>query len=204
MKKIMLVCASAASLGLMGSVLAQPYIGASVGYANTVFKSITGTTNTHQGNSGFDAGVLAGYEYKFDAFYLAGDVNLTGYNIKEKYTNTGLGSLTYQYNSSYGVDIYPGFYLNNDVKLFVLGGYQVGNFQFKNNFAGNSYSTSKSLGGWDLGLGSDVVLNDHFTLRLAYKWIGYSSMRSTSPNWNEQITPTSNQFNLSILYRFSF
>lgn len=183
---------------------AMPYIGANLGYTNAQFNNKTGETNRTISDGGFDAGVLGGYEYKFDSFYLAGELNYTGYNVEASDKNYSLGSLKYYLNSSYGLDVIPGFYIDKNVKLFVMGGWQGGNFQFKNQYDGNDYSKNRTLGAWDLGLGTDLVLNDSFTLRLAYKYTDFNTSHVSTDTWDEKISPTTNQFNLSILYRFNF
>jgi len=201
MKKLTLT--AVATLFCTGTVYAGPYIGANIGYTNANFKVSTPSVSATNSDGSLNGGLFGGYEFHFSGkFFLAGEVNINGYGIDASYRNNNLGSLHYEENYTYGLDILPGFFISQDAKLFLIGGVQAGSFKFKNEYAGYNFTKDRTLGAWDYGLGTDLILTDSFTLRLDYKYIDFNSTHITYGSWDEKIAPANNQFNLGIIYKF--
>ena len=60
------------------------------------------------------------------------------------------------------------------------------------------------MGGYDLGLGTDITLENNFALTLNYKYTNYGSDKITvSSSFYDKKRVTSNQFNIGVLYYFA-
>ncbi|OGT30650.1 MAG: hypothetical protein A3E87_06725 [Gammaproteobacteria bacterium RIFCSPHIGHO2_12_FULL_35_23] len=191
---------------------AAPYVGFNIGYTSTKVTShaVGNNINTSDNSSldGFNGGLLAGYRYKFnfDQFNLAAQANVTGYNASSSAHNSGSATLKESLYYSYGLDLLPGFYIADNVDLYGIVGYQNGTFKFKRSASDNtSYNKTDSLGGYDLGMGTDITLDNNFALSINYKYINYGSdkIKVSGSNFYDKKEPRSNQFLLGILYYFS-
>ena len=213
MKKILTFSLIAVSLAAANMSYASPYIGFGLGYTSAKITSHevnTGTSiNTKATSSldGFNSLLFAGYNRRFkslDDFNLGGEVNFTGYDVSSSWHNIGsTGNIKNELIYSYGIDILPGFYIADNVNLFVIGGYQNGYFKFKQNGANTTYNKKKTLGAYDFGLGTNITLANNFALRLMYKYTRFGGTKiRVGDTFTATKKPQSNQFVIGIIYNF--
>ncbi len=209
MKKKLATLAIATSL--IGSAQAAPYVGFLFGYADTKVKSNITSPSAVRGDAsmnGWNGGLLVGYRHKFnfDQFNLAAEANFMAYDNSIGWHNVGPYALKAEQSYSFGIDLLPGFYIAKNVNLYGIVGYANGNFRFRNNGAGitaDSFNKRRSLSGLDVGAGMNVTLANNFALNLNYKYYNYNSTTITQGNLKEKDSPTTNQFNVGVIYYFS-
>jgi len=155
---------------------AGPYLGLSVGPRT----NITGTPTAYKGLEGT---ISAGWGTMLNpSWYLAGEIFGSDSIQLENYTNNGAGVKT---SWSYGLDIIPGYMITDYVLAYMRAGVVRTRF--------TDQSVNKN--GWQVGLGGQTNLYQNWDLRGEYVYSQYSSVSGIGK-------PSSDQFNLGIVYKF--
>jgi len=176
-KKIVSVSALLLLTSTVAFATSAPYLGFGAGVLSNSAKS-----NNYRGLSG---SLLAGWGGDInESFYLAGELGATLDSIQLN-DNSGVGVKNLGTTYSYGLSLLPGFVISNHTKIFA----RLGAVRTRFNDIGQT-----STGG-ELGLGLQTSITQNWDLRGEYDWIGYSKVGGFSPN--------SDQFNLSLLYKFA-
>lgn len=209
MKKTLLTLALTTSL--IGAAQAAPYVGFLFGYSDTKIKSKISSTTPARGNAsmdGWNGGLLVGYRHKFDfdQFNLAAEANFMSYSNDIGWHDVGAYALKSSQDYSFGIDLLPGFYIAKNVNLYGIVGYTNGSFRFRNNgsnVSANSFNKRRNLNGADIGAGMNVTLANNFALNVNYKYYAYSSTTIKQGSIQDKESPTTNQFNVGVIYYFS-
>lgn len=193
------------------------YVGAQAGYdAFRVRQGITGGGSLSMANSltGWVGGLFVGYGQYFDNFYLGGEVlgNYSGANQNVFSSGDNDGDTFTQKikaKGTWGVSILPGLKLNNNVLGFLRLGYDW--TKFESTLTGTdttipatfSASNSKTIGGWDAGIGMEALAGDNWSLRTEYNHIWYNNTTANGPGISNSINISDNQFMLGLVYHVS-
>lgn len=163
-----------------GIAVAQPvpYIGAGLGInVNTSSKGAAGSYR------GMPVNVFAGYGGNINQnFYLAGEVNGTLTNAT--INNNGI----LKSNLSYGLSVLPGVMLSDHTMAFARAGVVRTRFQKP-----DVWKT-----GGELGAGLQTSITQNIDLRGEYDYVAYKKFNANGVSAN----PRSDQFNVSLIYKF--
>jgi len=227
-----IIYAGLISLSLVSASYANDfYIGAGIGHQTaTIDKKLSITTpdnsyryykHDHQPSTGTLGNIFTGYEWNFDRFYLATELNASLSSLKYHgyFTETEDGinntsEATYTLRNSYGLSLLPGYQVSDNVLLYGRIGYVKGNFkyaEYKTNTGEGERGVTEHewLNGIRYGLGINTSLSKNIALRLEYDQTRYGTYKdSTFPMPSGQfrqidLTPFVNQAELDLVYKFS-
>lgn len=198
-----------------------PYIGIGIGADTTNFDIKTNptvpgdfmVTNTTQESAvGVLGNIFAGYSWSYDWFYVAAEINGSLSSAQFETTNNEQIHHTYSkttqnIDSAWGIGMLPGIlWPQQDALLYTRIGYVQGYLQVD-----TTDTSLKNIDFWTnglrLGLGIEKTVYQNWDIRLEYSHISYeeksSSVHITSSNFSKttDITPSSNQFELDVIYR---
>jgi opacity protein-like surface antigen len=184
------------------TLAAAPYIGASIGINNTQLNAkvedIGTTLNLGGRNPNVD--IFGGYGTLVSQnIYLGGEVfaNTTTGSIDAYTSGSDATTLKYETRYTYGVSFIPGVMISPNTMAYGRLGVVRGNFNVKSTTPTSSSNDDDSVGGAQAGLGIQTNLIQNLDLRAEYV---YSDYRSFTEN-NVKTSPTSDQFNLGLVYR---
>lgn len=180
MKKLLLSLALIATTSLAFANPA-PYLGGSLGI----------TANTNNKGSGSYRGMpftgFVGFGGAIDPnYYLAGELSLTVGTAD--IDNAGNMKSSY----GYGISVLPGVMLSDHTSGFLRVGIVRSRFPDANT----------NLTGGQFGLGLQTSVTQNVDLRTEYDYIAYRSSSSTASTPGISTSPTSDQFNLALIYKF--
>lgn len=171
------------------------YVGAGLGVVDQISKfSVTDNTignystfSIDQGNTGFSGVIEGGYTYLFNDFAI-------GFQADAQFSNNSVGFSFYNADvfgnyaanasldnkNSYGLNVRPAYIFNDCVSTFLVLGYRRGNFDFTvsnvaTGFPVVSYSTNSNSDGIEVGIGTEIAINDQFGMRLEVTQTAYQT-----------------------------
>lgn len=162
--------------------------------------------------TGAVGGGFIGLGHYFNNFYLA--VELFG-NASAAVADYELSSIVegvghhyktrIEVKSSYGVGLLEGYKLNNAVLLYVRLGYNWTDMVVNEDFIDGGVevidvSESNSSHGFNYGVGTEVAFYPNWSVRAEYSHTDYTAFDTTIAT---DITPSSNQFMMGLIYHFS-
>ncbi|CDZ78014.1 Opacity protein antigens [Legionella massiliensis] len=167
--------------------------------------------NHFSGLGGFGT-VFGGYGWKYNRYYLAGEVNANISSVEYKLTNDEYvhgttSKTTFTVKNSEGVSLLPGFFLSNDTWFYGRIGYANGHIKIRESDP-TIRSASTNRGGIRYGLGVRHNLTERWTLMMDYSQINYGGIRSSvyEPNGgvlkNTKITTNTAQVAFGVMYNF--
>ena len=195
------------------------YVGAQVGYdsyrvretVNNPAPAVIGflTANPVINNTGWVGGLFLGYgQYLTDMFYLGGEIfgNISGASQRWSLNKVGgMFNSKLTTNGSYGLALLPGIRLNDTSLGYIRLDWNWANLKDNNswvNAAGTvrgGSSRSKTLNGFDFGLGIETLLMANWSVRTEFNHTWYNSFSTASTKYSA----SDNQFMLGLLYHFS-
>jgi opacity protein-like surface antigen len=180
-----------------------PYIGASIGVNNTQYNAkvddVGTTLNLGGRNPNFN--IFGGYGAVVNQnIYVGGEVfaNTTTGDTEAYTSGSGATTLKYETRYTYGVSLIPGLMLSEHTMAYGRLGVVRGNFNVKATTPVASSNDDDSVAGAQAGVGIQTNLIHNVDLRAEYV---YSDYRSFTEN-NVKTSPTSDQFNLGLVYKF--
>lgn len=220
----LLLATSALALGA-GTAAAQDqaydwsgaYVGVQAGYAvgqslytNTDFP----TEYVNYDPDGFFGGVYAGYNFQMSnnvVLGVDGDLNFTGIKGTNDYWWVGgipvpTASAEIKYTAALRARL--GYAVGRFLP-YVAGGLSAAKYDF--DFVRDStgfvyYEESKSMFGWNVGLGAEYAATDNLVLRAEYRYSDYGSKSFAQPDFfsidDANITLSSHDFRLGVAYKF--
>lgn len=198
------------------SLLTGAYMGIQLGYGTYTVRNrvdtpfgLAYTANPVAADTGWTLGILAGYGrtlYK-PWFYLGGEAFVNANNFDQEFAmSAGPGSSRYnnQTNSgpSFGFGILPGVMLTPSTLTFVRIGWDWVIVKTDENIDNAFISTtSKTMDGLVLGIGMDTLISTNYRLRGEFDHVFLSSY-NTGGSYDTLVSPSSNQFVMSLMYSF--
>jgi outer membrane immunogenic protein len=181
--------------------------------------SLNITDKQQHSGTGYFASVFAGYGRYFSGFnydrknlYLATELNVNASSLQFHSSNTdhfhkSFSSTQFKMDHSFGVSLLPGFLLTDTTLFYGRLGYSLGNFKIFTTDVSLS-DTNKNLSGFRYGLGLEQSLTPRVAMRLEYSHIEYQGTSTYTKDplstvvKNTQYSPTTNQFEFGVIYRF--
>ncbi len=159
--------------------------------------------NTHA--NGWNGRLMGGYGRFFDNYYLGAEAfvgasDASGKDSIDSFRYDGKVSA----GTSLGLSLLPGYKLSSAGPLvYARLGYIDTQFKVKDSIGSMLRSSSTSwTSGFDTGLGVEVPIYNHFTSRLEYEYIRYSSVNNPSFNTiGSDNSPSDNRGSLTFIYR---
>lgn len=204
------LCGGVASFALGGN-LNGPYVGLGLGYSSgnvriqhqSAAHAVT-YASTQQGVKGYRGNLFLGYAYDIQCFHLGAEANAILRDISYQ-QRASVGSAKQTFRSFYGINFVPGYYLTQSTLLYGKAGFTNGHFKFSSiNSTDVDYNKSKSLNGWDLGLGSEIFITKALGLRLEYTYTNFERATIRVGSSTTKYTPSDHFFMLGIDYHFDF
>lgn len=126
--------------------------------------------------------LFAGYGWKHDRFYLAGELNANLSSLKyqlinDEYINQTFSKTTFTIKNSEGVSLLPGYFLSDNTLFYGRIGYINGRLKIKQSDPSINSSTS-NRNGIRYGLGIRHDITEQVTLMMDYSQINYDSIKS--------------------------
>lgn len=191
---------------------------------DTVFSASTTYYNSKLGTNGWSGGIYLGDGRYFQNFYYLGAEifgNLSSNFATSSNTipsssdtiDTTNGQLTV--GNNYGISIIPGISVNEHSLLYVRLGYKWTNFKYQATVATtdpvvSSVSTTKTMGGFNSGVGIETLIAGNWSVRAEYTYtnygsenIGFANNNETTNPYNVNISPSDNQFSLGVTYHIA-
>lgn len=166
------------------------HIGASVGPTVGKFQaSVPAAGNLDLGATGVGGALSAGYGFGLGSGWIV-DPEL---NIDYSNASAEVFGSKIEMGMGYGGSVSVGYALMRDVLWYAKLGYQSTEFKITGD-------ASKRVGGVLIGTGLKFALDDSWSVKVAYDWIPYSKISSTS--LGADVSPTVNQVRVGIDYRF--
>lgn len=162
---------------------------------------------------GWFGSFFGGYAWNRDQFFLAGEANINissvdTNNSNKEYIHQKFSSTKFSIHSSVGLSVLPG-YLLNDMTLF-YGRLGVARGHFESDTTDISlFERSQHLEGFRWGFGMKQTLTSQLAVILEYSQINYESLSGytfdslSSTSKFTQITPTTSQAEIGMIYNFS-
>jgi outer membrane immunogenic protein len=222
MKKLSLVAAALALSA--GTAVAQDqvydwsgaYIGAQAGYAvgeSLYTNSDFPTEYVNYDPDGFFGGVYAGYNFQMSnnvVLGVDGDLNFTGIKGTNDYWWVGRGpvpSASAEIKYSAALRGRLGYAMDRFLP-YVAGGLSMAKYDF--DFILDTghvyYAESKSMVGWNVGLGADYAATDNIVVRAEYRHSDYGSKSFAQPDFfaidDAHITLSSHDIRIGLAYKF--
>ena len=208
----------------VGSAVAQDqaydwsgaYVGVQAGYAvgqslytNTDFP----TEYVNYDPDGFFGGVYAGYNFQMPNNIVLGvdaDLNVTGIEGSNDYWWVGgrpvpTASAKIEYSAALRARL--GYAMGRFLP-YLAGGLSAAKYDF--DFISDTgfvyYAESKSMVGWNVGLGAEYAATDNIVLRAEYRYSDFGSKSFAQPDFysidEARITLSSHDFRLGAAYKF--
>jgi outer membrane immunogenic protein len=197
-KKLLIATAilTSGSVALAGT----PYIGASIGVNNTNLNnkvdSVGLTSNV--GGRNPSLGIFAGYGSLINQnIYLGGEVfanTTTGNTEALTFDST---SIKYETRYTYGASFIPGLMISPQTMVYGRVGVVRGSFNVDASTSTASSNDDDSVAGAQAGVGIQTSLIQNLDLRAEYVYSDYRSFTQAGV----KVTPTSDQFNLGLVYK---
>lgn len=192
------------------------YAGIGVGSQSLDFKATVSRISPqieHYGQSKVLGDVFVGYNHDLRPLFNVGlEAFYTFYDINTRLTaGNPSASSAYQANYNYGIKLMPAVNVRQSARLFVDVGVTGGDFKYNTSVfarqAGSPSSYSKNLTGLLLGVGTDVAITNHLSIRGEYRNISYNDWNISSSLTGGLVVNTkfhnnANQFIASLIYHF--
>ncbi len=177
-----------AGLGLtVTSYGAGFYVGAGVGvdavdyknHATVVNPSINVINDVSQSAQGILGSLFAGYQWRIQQFFLAGELNAnlmssSSDSSNVELVNNSVSKTAIKIDRSFGISFLPGLYIDDLLVFYGHVGYTRGRFVI--NTTDNSLANINTmLNGVRFGVGMRRAFCNNFAMRLEYAHINYQS-----------------------------
>lgn len=202
LKKLLIasaVLAASSTIAFAGT----PYVGVGLGVNDSQTKISDSNSSVNKfGARGALLNVFAGYGALVSQnIYLGGEVFFNGTSTQAKVTEDNGDYAKLTTRSSYGVSFIPGVMLTDHTLAYLRAGVVRGQFRAQAQDETLGYGAqTKNVTGGQLGLGMQTSLAQNVDLRGEYVYTGYRSY--TLKTTNTKFSPSTDQFNLALLYKF--
>lgn len=192
-KKILVISTILFSSISIANADPAPYVGASIGITNNTSSvkydlSNLATYNTFGGSyRGMPVNIFIGYGGVItQCFYLGGELfgTLGTFDLTD---DTGLKT-----SYGFGLAIIPGLMLSDQTLAYLRFGILRAKF---------SRAEEMSNAG-QFGLGLQTIVTQNVDLRVEYDYVAYRSVSALINNSELSVTPRSDQFSVSLIYKF--
>lgn len=167
----------------------------------------------HFGQSNVLGDVFVGYNRNLNSWFNLGlEVFYTFYDINTTLSGGNLSAASvYKTNNNYGLKLMPAVNLGQNARWFIDVGAVGGNFQYNTSVLAREFGSpsrySKTLAGLMLGVGTDVAITSHLSIRGEYQNISYNRWNISTPLVgglvaNTRFQNTENEFITSLIYHF--
>ncbi len=155
--------------------------------------------------NGWNGRLLGGYgRYINDSnYYLGGEVfvGTSGASGKDSVDSISYDG-KFSAQNSWGFSLLPGYRLHKDGPLvYARLGYIDTDFKVTDSIGSTNSKHTHWTSGFDTGIGVEIPLYKHFSARLEYEYIDYSSANNPGTLGSDN-SPSDNRGSLTFLYRF--
>lgn len=190
------------------------YVGAQVGYDSYRYRASVSDTAADIAESdvysanGWLGGLFLGYGQNINEwFYLGAEAVANATNAQNTNSITvGAASANdkFQVNNSYGLGILPGVKVTDTLLGFVRLGWNWANIKLSGtDTTGASASSTKTVNGFNFGLGMETLLKDNWSLRTEFDHTWYNSINLSAGAATASVNPSDNQYTLGLIYHFA-
>jgi outer membrane immunogenic protein len=169
-------------------------------------------TNNLSGTGGFGT-VFAGYGWRHQLWYLAGEINANLSSVKYKLTNDeyihqNFAQTFFTIRTSEAITVLPGYFLTNSTLLYGRVGYANGRLKIFEGADPSIQNMNRNVNGVRYGLGISQELSSKWAIRLDYSQINYAHVNSFTSfpdagvTKTTEITPNTAQIAFDLVYRF--
>lgn len=190
------------------------YLGGYAGgaFASNKLENLSGATDVNLSPSGFTGGVLMGFNYQVDPLVIGAEAEIgyDGWRGKGDFLNSSFQTRNAESRGTYiGRVRARGGYALNNLLLYVAGGVSFGRDRVTqtNPFVDFSTTMSKSLTGWNIGVGAEYGFTPNWVGRFEYvhdafgnKTYDFKSLPGTFPN--REVKLNENTVRMALAYKF--
>ncbi|WED43551.1 outer membrane protein [Legionella cardiaca] len=156
--------------------------------------------------------IFAGYGYKYNQYYLAGEVNGNLSSVKyqltnDEYIHSTFAKTYFTIKHSEGISLLPGYFLSESTLFYGRIGYANGRLKISESDP-TIRSATKNRSGIRYGLGIRHALTPRLTLMMDYSQINYQSITGSVVEpfgmvyKKTKITPNTAQVGFGLIYNF--
>ncbi len=181
------------------------YLGAQVGYDVYDGKVTTPVSSAKMFVPGWLGGLFLGYGQYFTNWYLGGEIFGNWANANNSENNPSYYT-KFQANSNYGLSILPGIKVNDTTLAYLRLGWNWANVKGratnKTVVPNVSGSNTKTVNGFQWGLGMETLIVGNWSVRGEYNYTSFNSFHANTPT-GVKFSPTDNQVLLGVVYHFA-
>jgi len=188
-----------------------PFLGLNAGYTSGDIEAGlavngVGTVSGEEDLSGFEAGVFGGYRHQFDSnFVLGAEIGATWSNADGSFNNIQSTNVDYEFekNNEFYLSVKPGYAPQDDLLLYLIGGYQRADFEDNVVVGGTSLGgEDETFDGYHFGAGAEYAPMKDVSLRLEYKYQDYQDETFTVPGASSTYEGDENVFRVGLVFQF--
>jgi outer membrane immunogenic protein len=180
------------------------YAGMDIGYGQTLYQgSNRGTTASETYTQDFGSyneprlGGFAGYGKAFGNWFVAPEFKIQTDNdatleVHPSVSNT----FTLRQEFTYGGGLRLGYLARRDTLVYVRGDYLRSRFKLK--FTGDGTNDTRTLDGWDAGIGTELAVGSGFSVRGEYLWSQFETFTRPTNSYE----PSIGMARLGVAYHF--
>lgn len=196
------------------------YVGAQLGYdmysvqtTSYALAPASLTTSANSSGQGWVGGGFLGYGQYFDNYYYLaaeafgnGSAAQSTFSVRSTAVPGIAASSKISVNGNYGVSALPGLKLNDAVLAYVRLGYNWASLKLSGNINTPTFysaSSSKTVGGFNYGVGLESLVFEDFSVRAEYDRTDFNSLNISGYGGSANAKPADNQFMVGVLYHFA-